>query len=85
MNKGIPIGSSVRIQIHSSGFTAMESIDKKEDQIEKATVLEVDKSVKLVKKGDVILFKAYNLDTIEVDGERFDLIPIEDIKYVWRK
>jgi len=83
MTKGKPLGSNIRIEIINSGFTAMQQVDERENRTEKATVLEVAKDVKTIKKGDTILFKAYNIDEIEVDGEKYVLIPEEDAKYVW--
>lgn len=83
MIKGKPLGNNVRIEIVNSGFTAMQQVDEREARTEKATVLEVGKEVKSVKPKDTILFKAYNIDEIEIDNEKYVIIPEEDIKYVF--
>jgi co-chaperonin GroES (HSP10) len=83
MTQGKPLTNNIRIKIVNSVFTAMEQVDEKEARTEKATVLEVGDEVTLVKPGDQILFKAYNIDEIEVDGEHYVVIPEEDIKYLW--
>ena len=57
MTQGKPLKDNVRLEIHKSGFTAMENVDEKQDQIEKATVLEIGDDVSIVKIGDVVLFK----------------------------
>ena len=75
-----PLSTNVLIDIHKSGFTAMQQVDERDAQLEKATVLGVGNMVDLVKKGDIIVFKAYNLDTLEIDGTKYNLIPQEDIK-----
>lgn len=75
-----PLKKNVLIDIHKSEFTAMQQVDEKEAQLEKATVLEVGDEVETIKKNDIIVFKAYNLDTIELDGKKYNLIPEEDIK-----
>lgn len=80
---GKPLTNNVRIEIHNSSYTAVDHVDEREAKIEKATVLEVGPEVTLVKSGDSILFKDYNLDTIEVDGETYHVIPEEDIKYLF--
>jgi co-chaperonin GroES (HSP10) len=81
--KGKPTGQNIRIEIINSGFTALEAVDEKENRTEKATVLEIGDEVTLVKKGDTILFKAYNIDELEIDGEKYIIIPEDDLKYVW--
>lgn len=81
--QGKPLKDNVRLKIHGSGFTAMENVDTKQDQIEKATVLEVGDECSLVKEGDVVLFKDYNLDTILVDDEVYTIVPESDIKYIF--
>lgn len=83
MNKGTPLGTNVRIEIIKSGFTAMEQVDEKEERTEEAKVLEIGPDVTLVKVGDTILFKAYNIDEIEHNNEKYVIIPEEDIKYIW--
>lgn len=81
--QGYPLGKNVRIEIHKSGFTAMEQVQKTEDQIEQATVLEIGSECDKIEVGQKILFKAYNIDTIEINGEIYTLIPEEDIKYIF--
>lgn len=81
--KGKPILTNVRIEIVKSGFTAMDMVDEKENKTEKAVVLEIGDDVTLVKVGDTILFKDYNLDELLIDNEKYSIIPQEDIKYVW--
>ena len=83
--QGKPLTNNVRIEIHKSAFTAMEQVDKKESETEKATVLEIGDGVSKVNAGDVILFKDYNCDTIKVDEEEFTIIPEEDIRYVFTR
>ena len=83
MNKGKPTGTNIRIEITNSGYTAMEQVDEKENRTEKAKVLEIGDEVTKVNEGDTILFKAYNIDEIEVDSEKYIIIPEEDIKYIW--
>ncbi len=83
MIKGKPLGDNVRIEIIKSEFSAMMQVDEKEARTEKAIVLECGKDVKLVKPKDTILFKAYNVDEIEIDNKKYVLIPQNDIKYVW--
>jgi len=61
----------------------MEMVDEKEARTEKAKVLEIGDEVTKVNVGDIILFKAYNLDEIEIDNEKFVIIPEEDVKYVF--
>ena len=83
--KGTPLGTNVRIKIEEIASNAMVMVDEKESRTEKATVLEVGNEVTTVNVGDVILFKAYNLDEIEIDDEKYVIIPEEDIKYLWSK
>lgn len=75
-----PLGANILIDIHKSAFTAMDQVDERETQLEKATVLEIGDEVEIVKKDDVIVFKSYNLDTIELDGQKYHLLPAEDVK-----
>lgn len=81
--EGQPLNKNIRIDIHKISEDAMVMVDENESKIEKATVLECGQEVNLVSKGDTILFKAYNLDTISIDGEKYDIIPEDDVKYVW--
>ena len=83
--KGKPLKDNVRIEIVKSGFTAMEQVDERENKTEKAVVLEIGDDVTLVKVGDTILFKDYNLDEILIDNEKYSIIPEEDIKYVFTR
>lgn len=80
--KIIPLTKNVLIDIHKIKETAMQMIDENESKTEQATVLSVGNDVDLVKVGDIIIFKNYNLDTIEIEGEKFNLIPEEDIKAI---
>lgn len=75
-----PLFNNVLIDIHKIAENAMVMVDEREAQLEKATVLSVGDQVTQVKEGDTIIFKAYNLDTIEIDGQKYNLIPEEDIK-----
>lgn len=79
---GKPLTNNVRIKIEEMSTNAMLMVDDKESRTEKATVLEIGDDVTLVEVGDVILFKAYNVDELDVDGEKYVIIPDEDIKYV---
>jgi len=83
MNKGKPTGTNIRIEIINSGFNSMEMVDEKENRTEKATVLEIGEEVTKVNVGDTILFKAYEVDEILLDNEKFVIITEESIKYIW--
>lgn len=78
----MPTGNNIRIRIINSKFDVMEQVDDKENRTEKAEVLEVGRDVDNVKVGDIILFKAYNIDDIDIDGDNYILIPADDIKYI---
>lgn len=82
--KGKPTGQNIRIEIINSGFTSMEMVDEKENRTEKATVLEIGDEVTKVNVGDTILFKAYEVDEILLDDEKFVIITEESIKYIWK-
>lgn len=77
-----PLSSNVLIKIEKadektkSGIVLISEQDKK---LEKAEVIEVGKDVKLVKKGDTILFKSYSPDTINIDDEELSFIKEEEI------
>lgn len=75
-----PLFRNILIDIHTIDQTVMAMVDDNESTIEKATVLEVGDMVELVKKGDVIAFKKYNLDIIEIDNKKYYLIPEDDVK-----
>lgn len=75
-----PLGVNILIDIHKSAFSAMEQVDEQEAQLEKATVISIGDEVENVKPFDVIVFKSYNLDTIELDGQKYHLLPAEDVK-----
>lgn len=81
--KGRPISTNVRLQVETSGFTAMTELKGQESTIERATVLEIGDEVTLVKVGDRVLFKDYNVDEITVDDETFVICPESDIRYVF--
>ena len=83
--KGKPIGQNIRIEIINSGFNSMEMVDEKENRTEKATVLEIGDEVTKVNVGDTILFKAYEVDEILLDDEKYIIITEESIKYIWSK
>lgn len=83
MNKGKPTGQNIRIEIKKSNFTALEQVDEKEARTEQAVVLEVGDEVVGIKEGNIVLFKAYNIDEIEIDNEKYVIIPEEDVKYVF--
>lgn len=77
-----PLFKNVLINIHKSSFTGMEQVDEREENLEQATVLAIGNEVQCVEMGDVIAFKNYNLDTIELDGIKYTLLPEEDIKLI---
>lgn len=81
--QGKPLKNNIRIEIQNSSFTAMESVDEKENRTEKAIVLEIGDEVTEVKVGDTILFKSYDLDEILLDNEKYVIIPEDSVKYVW--
>jgi len=83
MQKGKPLGNNMRIEIQNSSFTAVSQVDEKEERTEKAIVLEIGDEVYKVNVGDTILFKAYNIDELDIDGEKYIIIPEEDVKYIW--
>lgn len=78
-----PLRDNIRIEIIGSGFTAVEQVNEEDERTEKAKVLEIGDEVNDIEVGDTILFKAYNIDEIEVDGEKYIIIPEEDVKYRW--
>lgn len=75
-----PLGNNVLIDIQKIDQSALVMIDEKEAQMELATVLDIGEDVQAVKKGDLIVFKNYNLDTILLDNKEYYLIPCDDIK-----
>jgi len=79
---GKPTGQNIRIEIINSGFNSMEMVDEKENRTEKATVLEIGDEVTKVNVGDTILFKAYEVDEILLDEEKFVIIDESSIKYI---
>jgi len=79
---GKPLGNNIRIEITKSNFSAMEQVDEKEARTEKAIVLEIGDEVTKVNVGDTILFKSYNIDEIDIDSEKYVIIPEEDIRYL---
>jgi chaperonin GroES len=44
-----------------------------------ATVLEVGKEVKSLKKGDKILYKGYSTNDVKIDGKEYILVKEEDV------
>ena len=74
-----PLFKNCLIEIHKSSFTAMSSVDEK-DQIEKATIISVGDEVTAVKEGDVIIFKDFELDVIDLDGKKYYIINEDAIK-----
>lgn len=82
---GKPLKNNIRIEIVKSNFSAIEQVDEKESRTEKAIVLEIGDEVTEVEVGDTILFKAYNIDEIEIDDQKYIIIPEIDIKYVFAK
>lgn len=75
-----PLKSNVLIDIHTMDNSAIIMVDDNEAKLEQATVISIGEQVDTVKVGDVIAFKAYNLDTLDLDGTQYNLIPCEDIK-----
>ena len=55
----------------------MASVD--DPRSEKAKVVEIDKEIQSVKKGDVVYFKAYSLSEIEIDGKIYGFLKEEDL------
>jgi chaperonin GroES len=62
--------------VTSSGIILSVETEKK---LEKATVKAVGEDVTKLKKGDIIIFKDYNYDTIEIDDEEYSFIKEEDV------
>jgi co-chaperonin GroES (HSP10) len=75
-----PLQKNVLIKVHEIEQSAMLMVDKEDSQIEKATVLDIGDEVSLVKLGDVIYFKQYDIDKILDNNETFVLINEESIK-----
>jgi chaperonin GroES len=75
-----PLFKNILIDIHTIDQSILAMVDDNEATIEKATVLDIGDMVELVKIGDTIVFKKYNLDTIEIDGKKYHLIPEDDVK-----
>lgn len=75
-----PLTKYCLIDIHKIPENAMLMVDENEAKLEKATVIDVGDEVTEVKKDDIIIFKNYNLDTVDIDGTKYNLIPEEDIK-----
>lgn len=75
-----PTKNNILIEIHEMLETAMLMVDERESKIEKATVLDVGNEIELVKVGDIIIFKNYELDTIEIEGQKYNFITDDAIK-----
>jgi len=77
-----PLRNNILIDLHKIADSAISMVDESEAQIEKATVLDIGDEVTLVKKGDIILYKKYNLDQFEIDGITYYMIPEDDVKAI---
>ena len=75
-----PLFKNVLIDIHKMDESIFLMVDENEAKLEQATVLSIGDEVQSVNIGDVIAFKAYNLDTIDLRGKQYNLIPEDDIK-----
>lgn len=47
--------------------------------IEKATVSRVGPDVETITEGDIILYKSYSPDTVEIEGKEYVFIKEEDV------
>lgn len=77
-----PLANNVLIKIEKADSATKSGIiltSEQDKKLEKAEVVEIGKDVKLVKKGDIILFKAYSPDTINLDDEELSFIKEEEI------
>lgn len=77
-----PLGTNCLIEIEKMDESALKMVDENEAKTEIATIVEPGEEVTKVKKGDKIVFKSYNLDTILIDNQEITLIPEDDIKAI---
>lgn len=77
-----PLRDNILIEIHKIAENAMLMVDENESKIEKATVLDIGSEVELVRPGDEIIFKNYELDTIEIEGQKYNFISEESVKAI---
>lgn len=86
-----PIGGNILVQPETeektaSGIVLPDTVDKEKPQKGKIIALGSgklnDKGEKIpfnVKKGDVVLFKKYSPDEVEVDGQEYLIMDEDDI------
>lgn len=66
---------SAKDEVSSSGLIL---IKKEDEKLEKATVIEVGEDCVKLKKGDIILFKSYSIDTIKLKDKEYSFIKEEE-------
>lgn len=52
---------------------------KEDNKLEEAIVLSVSDQVEQIREGDTVIFKSYNLDTVDIRGETCNFIKESDI------
>lgn len=55
-----------------SGFKIQSGMNETKKEI--GTVFMVGNNVSRIQKGDRVIFKAYNADTVEYDGEQYEFV-----------
>lgn len=77
-----PLGESLLLKINKkpekTDFGVILPIDN-DTKLEEAVVLAVGPEVEEVKKGDTVIFKAFNLDIVECRNETLNFIKQGDI------
>jgi co-chaperonin GroES (HSP10) len=77
-----PVKNNILIELHEIPQTAVRMINDKDTNIERATVLDVGDEVAQVVPGNVIVFKNYEMDTIELEGKKYHFITEDAIKAI---
>lgn len=55
-----------------SGFQIQSAMNETKKEI--GTVVQIGEAVKRIEVGDRVIFKAYNADTVEKDGDNYEFI-----------
>jgi len=75
-----PTNDNILLEVHKSGFTAIEQVDDRNTFIEKATILAVGEDVTRRKAGEIVFFKDYETDKFTEDGVTYVIIQEQAIK-----